>query len=270
MSGFDLIVRPDDEDADAAEVYVDGRIGTRPYRFLLDTGAGRTCVAFDAYTATFDTLGGHRSAGVFAQPQRAALITVPSIALGPIVKRNVTVTRLATSAGRGNRIGMDMLRDACCHFLFDDSRVVVEPSDGAEDRRGWHDLAYDATFHPYLAVQVGTRPARAVWDTGAGITVVDTRVIDEQRACFEEIGRSRGTDATGASRETPLFTMAATVIGGRAFPPHTVAGVDLSPVNATITMPMDMILGYSTLSQANWWFDFPRGKWVVSRVVGGG
>jgi hypothetical protein len=46
-----------------------------------------------------------------------------------------------------------------------------------------------------------------------------------------------------------------------------VAGVDLSRVNATIAVPMDLVLGYTTLRHANWWFDFPRRRWAVTRLL---
>ncbi len=54
MAGFALIIEPDPEDVEAAQVFVDGTIDGRPYRFLLDTGAARTCVQFDAYTSTLE------------------------------------------------------------------------------------------------------------------------------------------------------------------------------------------------------------------------
>jgi len=95
-------------------------------------------------------------------------------------------------------------------------------------------------------------------DTGAGITIADMGFIKKHPAFFQEAGQSSGTDSTGAKMETPMFIMAATTIGSRAFPPHKVAGVDLSQVNSTLAVPMDLVLGYSTLSQANWWFEFSR------------
>ena len=267
MSGFDLIVRRDEEDIEAAEVFVDGRVGARNYRFLLDTGAGRTCVAFDDYTATFDVVGSPGSSGVFARRRSDDLVMAPSIEIGPISKSNVTVVRRAeTSAGRSNLIGMDMLEDHCCHFLFDEHRVVVDPADDAGNHYAFHDLLYDEKFHPYIDVRFGTRTARAVWDTGAGITVVGLGFIDDHPEFFREAGRSSGTDATGHGMETPMFRMASPVIGGQAFPPHMAAGVDLSPVNATITLPMDLIVGYSTLGKANWLFDFPHRRWAVTRL----
>jgi len=52
------------------------------------------------------------------------------------------------------------------------------------------------------------------------------------------------------------------------FPPHRVAGVDLSHVNSTIEVRMDMILGYGTLRKANWLFDFPRKRWAITKRLG--
>jgi hypothetical protein len=38
-------------------------------------------------------------------------------------------------------------------------------------------------------------------------------------------------------------------------------------MNASIEIPMDLILGYSTLRKANWVFDFPRKQWAISKSL---
>ena len=267
MDGFDLIIVPDEEDEDAALVFVDGAVDGRPYRFLLDTGAARTCLQADDYTSAFAGTGTSSSSGLFAAGVPAEVIVVPRIELGPIAQENVPVARVAaTGSVTGSLIGMDLLKDHCCHFLFDERHVLVDPPDdpGVDSTQT---LVLDKTNHPYLDVRFGDTIASAVWDSGAGITVADLGFIRRHPAYFREVGRSHGTDATGATMQTPTFVMEATTIGVWALPPHAVAGVDLSRVNATIEMPMDLVLGYSTLSQANWWFDFPRRRWAVTRLL---
>jgi hypothetical protein len=74
---------------------------------------------------------------------------------------------------------------------------------------------------------------------------------------FEQIGASVGTDVNGDQAETPLLLMAGPVIGQHTFSRHKVATVDLSQVNRTLEHPMDLILGYPTIRQADWLFDFP-------------
>ena len=267
MGGFDLIVTPDEDDEDAALVYVDGAIGGRPYRFLLDTGSARTCVQNDDYTSSFPSIGTKKTSGLFAAETHDELIMVPRIELGPIARINFPVARIASLDGRThNLFGMDLLKDVACHVLFDEHRVIVDPP-SEPPVRSMQTLFLDRTNHPYVEVRFRDAVARAVWDTGAGITVVDLHFIRDHPAFFREAGQSRGTDSTGASMQTPMFVMTGATLGNHAFPPHTVAGVDLSRVKATIETPMDVILGFSTLSRANWWFDFPRRRWTVTKLL---
>lgn len=268
MRQFNLTIIQDEEDVEAAEVFVDGMIGGNNYRFLLDTGAARTTVRFDDYTSTFDCIEKSNSSGVFAKSSDD-LIMVPSIELGPISKQNFTLARMAgTGSGRNNLIGMDLLKDFRCHFCFDENRVVVDEYDAAEAGYAFQELLLDKKFHPYVDIWFGTVKGQAAWDTGAGITVVDSNFIAKYPALFQAAGQSHGTDSTGFKMETPMFIMAATRIGEHEFPPHKVAGVDLSFVNSAIEMPMDLILGYSTLSKANWLFDFPHKQWAISKRLG--
>src|SRR5215207_6180208 len=114
MGELKLIIKPDEEEAEVAEVYVDGMIDQKPYHFLLDTGAARSAVIFDEYTATFNSAGKSNSSGVFTAISDD-LITVSSIEIGPILRQNVTLTRLAEAAPRPTSlIGMDLLKDFCC------------------------------------------------------------------------------------------------------------------------------------------------------------
>jgi hypothetical protein len=268
MNEFNLIIKPDEDEPDGAEVYVDGTIGTNPYRFLLDTGAGRSSVIFDAYTATFSGTEKHHSSGVFAKHSED-LITIPNLDVGPISKADVTLTRTA----EGNTmvrslIGMDLLHDLRLHFLFDENRVVVDNDYqfGSEDPV--QDLFLDKAYHPYVDVQFGPLTAKSVWDTGASITIADSTFISHHPSLFREVGSSSGIDSTGATVQTPMYLMAECQIGGSFFPPVRVAAVDLSGANATLEVPMNLILGYSTMSKANWLFDFPNRKWAITKWLG--
>ena len=58
--------------------------------------------------------------------------------------------------------------------------------------------------------------------------------------------------------------MTGPVIGQRAFGSHKAVAVDLAGVNSTLEYPMDLILGYPTIRQADWLFDFPARRWAVT------
>ncbi len=262
MSEIPLIITPDADEPETAQIYVDGRIGSRAYRFLLDTGAARSRVVADQYTATFPSSEKHDSSGVFAKSSED-LIVVPSLELGTIAKPNFPIVRMAQpDSPVGSLIGMDFLKDHRCYFRFDRNRLLVNAD--AEADYPDQDLLLDPKFHPYVDVQIGSLTVRAVWDTGASLTVVDLSLIQQNPDSFAEAGASTGTDSSGSVMETPLYVMAEARIGGHAFPPHRVAAVDLSAVNATLDLPMDLILGYNLISRANWIFDFPRRRWAIA------
>ena len=266
MGGFALVIQPDEEEPEAAEVLVDGSVGRRPYRFLLDTGAAKSAILSDDYTTTFAAIGQHTSSGVFAGGSEDEVIA-PTIEVGPIVRRDFPVTRLAENIPqRRNLIGMDLLKGYRCHFLFDENRVEIDGDDlpGAS----FYDLALDSRFHPYVPLRFGAVTASTVWDTGAGITVADRGFVARHPALFQPAGQSQGTDATGATVATPIFTMLGATVSDLELPPLRVAGVDLSGVNATIETPMDLILGYNLLRWANWLMDFPRGRWAITKRLG--
>lgn len=261
-----LIVVPDSDEPGAAELYVRGTVNGRDYRFLLDTGAARSGIITDPFTASLPSLGTHSSSGVFSA-SHDEVVSVERLQIGPVVRQLFQLTRTIGDAGpRGNLIGMDILKDHCCHFLLDSSALVFDPE---QDLSGlqFQALLFDQKFHPYVRVQCGQAEGQAVWDTGASLTVVDTAFVERHPACFTDAGHSTGTDANGSQVETAMFAMAAVQLGGVHFPAHRVAAVDLSAVNATLEFPMDLIIGYNLYRQANWLFDFPNRRWAITRTL---
>src|SRR5260370_35797299 len=92
MADVPLIIQPDAEELEAAEVLVEGSVGGRPYRFLLDTGAANTRIALDAYTGGIASLERSQTSGVFRQGSDD-LISLPVVQLAPMPRRNVTLAR---------------------------------------------------------------------------------------------------------------------------------------------------------------------------------
>ncbi len=119
--------------------------------------------------------------------------------------------------------------------------------------------------HAYVEVRWPGVTARACWDSGAGITVVDQAFLRAHPGLFAAAGTSTGTDSTGAQAQTPTFLMTGAHIGGARFAPHRVAAVDLSQVGRSPAESMDLILGYPTLRQADWLLDFPARRWCLTR-----
>ncbi len=255
-----LIVEPDPDDPDFASVMVDATIAGRPYQLVLDTGAARTQLDADEYTSGLSRVGEDSSFAAFGGRVTDPVVTITDLAVGPLRLAELDVTRSERAVG--NRLGMDVLGQYCCHFRLDAGVMDLEAPPGI---RAENDLLLDRRGHVYVEVHWPDASGRACWDTGSGATIVDRGFWVGHPELFEQIGVSVGTDGNGEQAETPLLLMAESVIGQRMFNRHKAVAVDLSPVNSTLEYPMDLILGYPTMRQADWLFDFPAKRWMQTK-----
>ncbi len=263
MTIIDLRIEIDTEADEEASVFVDGTVGEQAYKFLFDTGATRSAIMLDDFSAQFTSVAKDTGSGVFSA-SRDELITVPALQIGPLVHENLTIGRMHTDGAlRYNIVGMDFWQHHRCEFYFDQAVVRVDQPASNLSNIVLHDLQTDKVCHPYLDLVFESTSAKAVWDTGASITVVDSNFVEKNPQYFTPDGTDIGTDSTGASFETLMYKMAGFTIGGQAFPDVRVACVDFSHMNAHIDIPMDVGIGYNILSQANWLFDFPQKKWAL-------
>lgn len=259
MRQVPVIIEPDPDEPEFATVLVDATIAGRPYRLVLDTGAARTHLRADEYTSGLRPAGEDASSGAFGGRVTDPVVTVTDLVIGPLRLAALDVVR--GGHGTAQALGMDVLGRYCCHFRLAAGVMDLDPPPG---RRADNELTLGPRGHVYLDVQWPGVSARACWDTGAGPTLVDRAFWLGHQELFELVGDIAGTDATGQQAETPLLLMAGPVIGGHQFSRHKAVAVDLSGVNATLEHPMDLIIGYPTIRQADWLFDFPARRWTVT------
>jgi hypothetical protein len=257
MSEFQLNIKFDDESKETAEVWVDGKLNSNSTSFIFDTGCAHTSIPFNDFSSSLKSLGLRDSSGALGKATYE-LVSIDSLEIGPIQKTDWMVSRARPDELDRNLLGMDILKDYCLQFHFAQNKVKIISH---VDETFKEDLILDKGSIPYVEVTCGTTIARAVWDSGAGITLVDLEFLKQNSSLFKKLGSTTGTDSTGSTQETPLYEMQPVQIGGRLFPAHPVVAVNLSHINSQVEIPMDFILGYSTLSKASWVFDFPRRKW---------
>lgn len=269
-SEISLIVEDGVRANDSSTMYVQGFVGDKPYKFVLDTGAARTTIANDDFTATFKSESKTTTAGAFAKLQNDR-ITVPKIQVGPLFQSGLAIDRMekGTEKNKRNLLGMDFLRMYAFYFLFDENKLVPLKPDQVKNEVKYQKLFMGERFHPYvdLAWKNGVA-AKGVWDTGASITVFDSSFIAKNPGLFKRAGSSKGSDSSGTTeKDTDLFEMEAFSLGGQSFPRIKVVGIDLSVPNSTVKTKMDFILGNNVIRKANWVFDFPRKRWAILKLL---
>jgi hypothetical protein len=258
-----MLIHPDPDDPNCADIMVDALIAGRSYSLRLDTGAARTQLLADDHLARLTTLGRDTSAGAFGQPQDRDIVTIGDLSMGDLDVPPLDVVRV-DAPGQQSLLGMDVLREHRCEFRFDDEMLVL---DGASWPATSLDLQLDDRGHVYIELGWDTATASACWDSGAGITVVDRAFRLRYAELFSDAGRSAGTDSTGTQFAATTFTMAGPRVAGVQFPASKVAVIDLSPLNRELEFPMDLIAGYPLLRQASWLFDFPARRWAPPKLL---
>ena len=254
-----LIIEPDPDDPGCATVMVDATVAGRPYRLVLDTGAARSLLEADEYTSGLTPACWDSSFAVFGGRVTDPVVTITDLAAGPLRVATLDVT--LSERGVVSRLGMDVLGKHCCHFRLDAGVLGLEAPPGS---RAENELLMSRRGHVYVEVHWRGISGHACWDTGSGATLVNRDFWLGHPELFEQIGTSAGTDGNGERAETPLLMMAESAIGQRTFGPHQAVAVDLSRVNSTLEYPMDLILGYPTIRQADWLFDFPARRWTLT------
>jgi hypothetical protein len=204
---FGFMVVPDKDDPDSSDVFVDGTVDEKPYRFRLDTGAGRTSIGSDEFTLGFKVVGKTTGAGAFAKVHDD-LIEVSQVCVGNLSQSPATVIRTPKNAqDRANLLGMDFMKGHALHFRYESNSVQLIDSKKPLSEP-LLDLFVGESGHPYvdLTWHGGVR-ARGVWDTGAGITLFDLGFVKKHPELFTNAGTSIGTDSSGTTQETPVYLM---------------------------------------------------------------
>jgi hypothetical protein len=249
-----LWIDRDARNPDEALPFVDVTVGGRPTRTLLDTGAARTAIAPPDGVAV-ETKASNGT-GVFGEGTGTRRVWRTTLELG---HRRLTAVEVDARVGEATTdlVGQDVLSRFRCEYRLDDARLRLDgPSPHTTEP-----VFLDRGGHVYLearwdeAAEGSRASANAVFDTGASLSVVDAAFAGRYPHLFRPCGISAGTDASGATVETPVAEMAGPVILGRRFRETRAAVVDLSRVNASLERPMDVILGWPVLRQANWFID---------------
>ncbi|MET0765527.1 MAG: pepsin/retropepsin-like aspartic protease family protein [Blastococcus sp.] len=228
--------------------------GTR-HRFVLDSGSPTTQIADPDALIPASVIGEDTAEGLFGRAP-VERVVLPDLNVPGLTAGRRTVARLRTGGVRSRSLlGLDVLGK---HALLLDGPAATLHTTVAGGLAADLPLERGPRGHCYLPVTLpGVRVVRALWDTGADITVVDRELMTSHPELFTALGSADGTDASGTTAVTDVARMEAYRLADVPFAGHTVAVADLPE-------PMEMILGYTTLCQAIWSMDLPSGRWAVS------
>ncbi|MEQ7128665.1 aspartyl protease family protein [Actinopolymorpha sp. B11F2] len=247
-----LPVVPDPSSPRARQVLLDAVADDVPIRMLLDTGTYRSSVPHrDALAGRLRPEGPDPNTGAGQHDER--LVRLETLQWGSLTARGLTVSLQAPGWPHPPLLGMDVLGPHACHFRFTEGVLEL---DGPAPTDALLPLPTPSNKSPAVPVHWGNTTVDAVWDTGAGITIVDRTWAEshpEIVTITHEFGT--GTDVYGNTGRNPKGRLAPCRIGNVTFPEQDCGVPDLSSLNIT------MFLGLPLISHADWYMDFPRRHW---------
>lgn len=255
MNKISLILKFDDESQQSAEIYVDGSVHTDPYRFLLDTGCAMTTLTRNQLTKILPSVGKRESSGTFGRAVYD-LVELTSISVGSIFREKWVVSRAPDGGTDRHLFGMDIMRDYCFDFAFDNNEINIVQESDSRCKIADQELIMENNLIPYIPVEFEGKCGNAIWDSGASVTLVDLDFVRQHPNNFISIGNDIGTDSTNTQRVTPMFMMNGLIIAGRKFQSLKVAALNFSNSHPRVENSLKVCLGYSALRQANWLFVF--------------
>lgn len=258
-----LEIEPDAEMPGAAVVWVTAEIDGQPVRFVLDSGAARSqVIEGEVPVIAVDVPQSSGSRGVFSQPGRS-IATLGSVRLAGVHRDGLHVTLAEPGNPVGNLLGIDFLDGRIWTVDFSSACLSAEAdelADHAKDRPWWP-LDRDTHGHVRLSAYWDELSApHAVWDTGAGVTVLDAGFADRHPELLTAAGTGQLSDGVGCA-ETQMVLLHGPRIESLTFGASLAAVVDLSEINATSEQPLEIILGYPLLAQADWIVDLRDNRW---------
>lgn len=264
MNKIPLYYKYDDEHQDTAEVWIYGIVDGSPQRFILDTGCSRTSLYYNDFSAKYASHGSREYSSAFGSAM-SEFIKVSEIGSGPIQHTDLMIARTGRGGNDKNLFGMDLLKDSILHLT--PAQQELEILSALPLSSNSQALYLDSGSIPFIEIEFGQKIAVAVWDTGAGVTIVDKKFFNQHLDLFDSGGKTIGTDSSGYTFETEIFLMKPIKIGGHLFPAHRVVPLDLNHLGPKTGRGMDFILGYSTLRHANWLMDIPGRRWLITQTL---
>lgn len=244
---------PDPDIAGCGNVFVYVEVGDRIVRAALDTGAVRTLLIDLPSSAR--PVGRRETTGIFGT--RAVTeweiqeVRIGSLRVGPLI-----IDRIDGGAGRHPVVGLDVLGAGSWRLDVSGQSLIT----GASAPRSF-EFKRGVNGHMLTEMKWPTATATSLFDTGAGITLIDQRFADAHPYLFKHAGSTVGTDVTGSHAQFRLARVSGYQIDGIEFAGHIVAIADLSEIPDHV----DAGIGFPTIEQARWTVDVRASRWNIER-----
>lgn len=172
---------PDSEEPEAGEIFARLSFDGNTEECFWDTGATSTNVNTNDFFSTYPVLNQGQLVGLAGMSVSTDRILVQDISFDGHKLGRQEVMRLPKTLGVPFTAGIDLFRGQQFSLNSRNQELVFESQNAS--------LNFELGAAGYIIVPVGSGKIqlRTIWDTGAGLTTIDQKAIDENQSIFRFI-----------------------------------------------------------------------------------
>jgi hypothetical protein len=245
---------------------------------LFDTGSNTFLVKADDYFGKYPAQGQRCSEGASGAKVCSDVIDVADVKIGGIdFGAEEALRRTPQSCGDGSSAQLPgYLAGSVWHTLlghqvgfdFSAKTLTVDPSGSAGAQQPMK-LVLD---NNYLEIPVsfgGGAPAQMLYDTGAGLTVMDQAYVDANAGGFSFLGDTQIMDSSCQKISVKIYTINSLSVAGNALSGTYAVAMDLSKVKQALGGDLAGIIGFNAITAYNWTVDLKNNKFSATPNGGG-
>ncbi len=230
---------------------------------FLDTGSAFSAVVHNDFTAPYPSEGTIGFGGATGTPAFGEWIRIGAFSFAGLSVSNAKVVRYPESGTVfRSTIGIDQLQPH--RILLDVSRQSMQLLPSGEASATYFQLRPERAGLISLPIQFGNTSIQALWDTGAGLSAVDTQYVETHPEEFEFISElGNGTDVTGSPVQLRLYRAKRIELASNVLSNVSVLAISFSTIHRHFPTDVRFIIGFNVISACRWDMDLPNKEWAA-------
>lgn len=247
---------------DSGQLFVDCEFDSIKDLCQVDTGANFTSIANKPEYDNYKSIGKFRFKSASGIPKEVNKVTINEIAFGDLKLSSVNVARLGNDPQFNSVAGLDLLLTTPFSFNFSSSPELNFELSSKLSLKG--KLITSGKDGLTMPISIASNPIVAFFDTGAGLSCVDTEYISKYPELFSFVmDIPNGVDATGNTVFMKLYKIKHITIGTHEFYEENVLAFNFEPIREKMSKDVSFIIGFNLITKANWYFDIKNALWDI-------
>lgn len=247
------------EEEDSGRIFAKGNVDGHEQRFYVDTGSTATKVRTNEFFDKYSSTENRSIVGLGGKPLSLSKIKVQKISMGPYSTTNHEILRYPNSPTFESTAGIDLLQNKAFVFEFSKSRMIE-----LNKINGNHNFKIGRKGHILIDTQIGNLNTCGIWDTGAGLTTIDTKLVESNPNIFTLSKELDAGDPTGAEFKMKLYAAKEIKIGNLVLKDVQFLAFDFSIIHEKLNDPnVNLAIGFNILVHHDWYFDMKSKVWTA-------